>query len=153
MIRWILLNCLWIAGCAGSYGGESYPLHSSNEPSPGDVDEAMRAWETAPPPQAARQLSAQAPWNAPVRIRTPEDPRRRRAGRRVDIELHQASLPVALQLLANEAKINLVLGDGITGEVSLSLRRVDPLEVLEALVASRDLVLHREGVITIVRKH
>lgn len=112
----------------------------------------MRTWETAPPPQATRQLGTQVPWNAPVRIRTPEAPRRRRAGRRVDIELHRASLPVVLQLLANEAKINLVLGDGITGEVSLSLRRVDPLEVLEALVASRDWVLYQEGTITIVRK-
>jgi type II secretory pathway component HofQ len=70
----------------------------------------------------------------------------------VDVELHRASLADALQLLADEARLNLVLGDGIGGEVSLSLRRVDPLEALRAVVASRGLSLSQQGSITVVQR-
>ena len=108
--------------------------------------------ESAAP--ASRSLAA-APAGVPtetVRLREPAPAAPRRSGRRVDVELHRASLAAALQFLADEARINLVLGEGISGEVSLSLRRVDPAEALDALASSRGLTLSRQGAILVIHK-
>lgn len=110
----------------------------------------MSRWGAAPQAPSSRALAA--PLSQPVRIGAPPAPARRRSGRRVDVDLHRADLAEALQFLADEARINLVLGEKISGEVSMSLRRVDPLEALEALASSRELSLERQGAVTIVRK-
>lgn len=119
-----------------------------------DIDAAMnlpRA-STGAAPSSRTLQEPSAPLARTVRIAEPQQPRRPRSGRRIDVDLHRASLESALQLLADEAHLNLVLGDGISGEVSLSLRRVDPAEALAALAESRGLSFSRQGSITIVKK-
>lgn len=137
-------------GCAGSASAPAIPRA---EPSPAEVDAAMSHPRPAGEGASSRTLQEPAaPLAGAVRIREPSPPSPRRSGRRVDVELHRASLADALQLLADEARLNLVLGDGIGGEVSLSLRRVDPLEALRAVVASRGLSLSQQGSITVVQR-
>lgn len=148
---------LWVVGLAGCASAPDRP--APRAPSPAEVDAAMGHWsaaDTAPDDRAtvsSKRLAAP-PLDQVVRIGPPPPPppAARRSGRRVDIELHRAALPAALQLLADEARLNLVLGEGITGEVSLSLRRVDPSEALEALASSHNLTLDRQGSILIVRR-
>lgn len=101
---------------------------------------------------SARPLPALSPGH-PVRIAEPRSGHRTlRSGRRMDIEIHRADLGNALQFLANEARMNLVLGEGISGEVSLFLRRADPAEALQALAASRGLSLLHQGNILVVQR-
>ncbi|MCS6900050.1 MAG: hypothetical protein RMJ98_10435 [Myxococcales bacterium] len=148
-----LLAAVLEAGCLGT----ASPMHPASPPtaipSLEEVDAAMehlrRSEVLVAPPTSKERWG---PRTETVRIREPTPTPARRSGRRVDVELYRASLAEALQLLADEARINLVLGDGIQGEVSLSLRRVDPAEALEVLVASRGLILSRQGSILVVQK-
>jgi hypothetical protein len=141
------------AGCAGTATPASPVAPRQAEPSPEDVDAAMqhpRPTSAAPASRTLQEPSA--PLTGTVRIQESAPAPRKRSGRKVDVELHRASLTEALQFLAGEARINLVLGDGISGEVSLSLRRVDPAEALEALAESRGLTLSQQGSILVVQK-
>ncbi len=137
---------LGISGCAA-------PSPPRPPPTPDDVDAALALAASAPLAPSARPLPALSPGH-PVRIAEPRSGHRTtlRSGRRVDIEIHRADLGNALQLLANEARMNLVLGEGISGEVSLSLRRADPAEALQALAASRGLSLLPQGNILVVQR-
>ena len=149
----LLLVAALEAGCAGAAAPAAPVAPRQAEPSPEDVDAAMqhpRPTSAAPVSRTLREPSA--PLTGTVRIREPAPAPKKRSGRRVNVELHRASLTEALQFLADEARINLVLGDGISGEVSLSLRRVDPAEALAALAESRGLTLSQQGSILVVQK-
>ncbi len=79
-----------------------------------------------------------------VRLRpTPEpDPLARgprSLGHRVDLELSRAPIGEAFRFLAEAANVNVVLGDGVEGEVTLRLRRVTVRDALRAVAATHDL--------------
>lgn len=63
----------------------------------------------------------------------------------VSLALHEMDLPSAIQLLAKYEKQNVVLSPHISGNVSLSLREVQPAKALAILLASRNLTSLRMG--------
>ncbi len=149
-----LLTLLALGSCASTTSVDAPPRDAADV-SFADLDATLRrrADQEPTPSSAVRPLATTpAPLTTTVRIAPAAEPARRRSGRRINVDLHRASLAQALQLLADEAHLNLVLGEGLTGEVSLSLRHVDPLEVLDSVVASRGLVAEQQGSILVVRR-
>lgn len=53
--------------------------------------------------------------------------------RRIDVKLHQADLTEALRLIAHSGGINLVIGQGVEGQVTVELRRVTAFAALLAI--------------------
>ena len=109
--------------------------------------------EPVPPaaaPSAPRVLGVAVPRYQTVRIReagTP-DPLAagpRTLGRRVDLELSRAPVAEAFRFLADAADVNVVLGDGVSGDVTLRLRRVTVREALRAVAATHDLQTEWRG--------
>lgn len=130
---WLLLAC----------GGP----HQVAEPASRDLDGALAAW--AEDDASAREVTRIAPdprpLTAPVRIgeqaREPE-PRVGARGRRpIDVSFERAPLAQALQVLADAAGVGLVVAEGVEGEVSLTLRRVQPLEAMRALAEAHGVSL------------
>jgi hypothetical protein len=68
-----------------------------------------------------------------VRIGEPAAPPLRATGPRVDVAFEGAELGNALRFLAERAGVGLVLGDSLSGRVSLRLRHVRPLDALFAI--------------------
>jgi hypothetical protein len=141
------LSLALLAGCAP-------PPEAPEIRSPADLDETIRAW--SPPASEARSRAVASP-SGPLRetrdlAQASPPPRRRRSGRRVDVELNHASVESALQLLASEGGVGLVLPDALGGPVSVSLHRVDPLEALVMLAEAQGLRVEQQDRLFIVRR-
>lgn len=63
----------------------------------------------------------------------------RSLGHRVDLELSRAPVAEAFRFLADAANVNVVLGDGVDGQVTLRLRHVTVRDAIRAVAATRDL--------------
>ena len=74
-----------------------------------------------------------------------------RGGARIDVSFRQAPLSEALRLLASQARLQLVIADDLSGEVSLRLRRVRPYDALLALAEAHGADVLRDGDLVIVR--
>ncbi|MEY2804097.1 MAG: pili assembly protein PilQ [Pseudomonadota bacterium] len=59
----------------------------------------------------------------------------------LDIDFHAMEVASALRTLARQGGINLVVTEGVQGNVSLQLRQTDPLRAMQALAQARGLVL------------
>ncbi len=53
--------------------------------------------------------------------------------RRIDVKLRHADLQEALRFLAHAGGFNLVIGEGVTGEVTAELKRVTPYDALQVI--------------------
>ena len=89
----------------------------------------------------------------PIRIapRETEPPRPRRA-HRIDISFQRADLVHAFQFLAEAGQFNLVLESGLTGQVSATLRDVEPYDALVALAEANGAKVEYEARIVSVRR-
>ncbi|MCC7538771.1 MAG: hypothetical protein IT379_21275 [Deltaproteobacteria bacterium] len=84
----------------------------------------------------------------------PIEPRSRASrvprGRRVDVAFREADLANALRFLASAGGLNLVLGDGLAGTVTVELRRVRALDAIVALAESHGATVEmREGIVLV----
>ncbi len=119
MRRWIIL--LVAVGCA-------------HAPSVPHVDaSALQQWEAAPRVQRPRNVRISRDEQVPDVRRAPLRRASSFRGARIDISFHRAPLSEALRMLADHAGVNLVMGDDVSGEVSMHLSRVRPLDAMEAL--------------------
>ncbi len=112
-----------------------------------DLDGAIASWAREDETGArARSLRGEEvrPLSAPVRITRERRPPARRA-RPIDVRLHGAPLASALALLADAANVGLVIGEGVSGTVSVDLRRVRPLEAMRALAEAHGVELTYVG--------
>jgi len=80
-----------------------------------------------------------------VRIERPRAGLPVRRGPRMDLRLERARLSNALRLLAEAANLGLVLGEGLDTEVSCDLRRVRPVEAMQALAEAHQIELRVIG--------
>lgn len=69
-----------------------------------------------------------------TRIVAPEPPPPHAGSRRrIDVKLRRADLQEALRFLAHAGGFNLVIGEGVSGEVTAELRRVTPYDALQVI--------------------
>ena len=114
--------------------------------------QAIAAWDRRAPP---RRSTVAARWDAAQqrRQRARAAPRRvRHRARRIDVRFHRAGLHHAIELLADEARVSVVVDESLRGEVSLRLRRVDPLEALYALAEAHGAQVRRQGEVLILAR-
>jgi type II secretory pathway component HofQ len=72
-------------------------------------------------------------------------------GKLIDLDLERAELGDALRFLADVAKLNLVVGDDVTGTVSIHLKQVAWDLAACAIAATHQLSLRLDDTILIVR--
>jgi general secretion pathway protein D len=65
--------------------------------------------------------------------------------RRLSIEVDNASLPEVLRQIAQRGHLNLVLNQAVTGQVSVSLHNVTPLEAIETICQISGLGFSKQG--------
>jgi type IV pilus assembly protein PilQ len=66
-------------------------------------------------------------------------------GKRIDLEVHRADVRHVLRLLADVGGVNLVVGDDVSGEVTLRLRRVTWTAALDAVLFAKGLEVEWRG--------
>lgn len=79
-------------------------------------------------------------------------PQRHGSQRRINLSLHRAELANALRLIAEAGRLNLVVEEGVTGEVSVELKRVRAYDALVALAEAHGAVVEPRGNILIVKR-
>ncbi|MCB9609202.1 MAG: hypothetical protein H6716_21595 [Polyangiaceae bacterium] len=147
MSRWLLLLASLGGGCAAAQS-ESAAAPSS-APSPAEMDQALAGYgapesgsdeatdSSGVSGASSRTLREPAPAAdrfAITRIVTAEAPAPH-AGtrRRIDVKLRRADLQEALRFLAHAGGFNLVIGEGVSGEVTAELKRVTPYDALQVI--------------------
>jgi hypothetical protein len=80
-----------------------------------------------------------------------EPPRPRRRGR-VDVSFQKSDMASAFQLLADAGRFNLVMAEGLTGQVSATLRGIDPYDALKAVAEANGVEVRYEGDVVVVKK-
>ena len=89
--------------------------------------------EAAPPPRFETRTIAS------------DDARLRYVGRPIDLDVKGADIHDVCRLLADVGKVNIVLGDGVQGTVTLTMRHVPWDQVLDAVLAAKGLRVERDG--------
>ncbi len=74
----------------------------------------------------------------------------RYGGRPIDLDLKDADIGNVCRLLADVGKVNIVLGDGVQGRVTLSMKRVPWDQALDAVIEAKGLRAEREGNVILV---
>ncbi len=150
MRRLVLLAVLLavvLAGCGAA--------PRSAQPAAFDLEGALSGWAREEDAEWRVTRIDPRPLRAPVRIG--ETPRvvapivGLRARRPIDVSFERAPLPDALRMLADAAGVGLVIGEGVTGDVSLTLRGVQPLEAMRALAEAHGVSLTFVGRSVIAR--
>ncbi len=72
-------------------------------------------------------------------------------GDKISMELEDVSLPMVLNMIAREYKLNIVLADNIKGEISLRLDQVDLQTALEAILYPNDFNYYIKNDVIIVK--
>ena len=70
---------------------------------------------------------------------------------RVDVRLRDADLANALRMLADAARVPIVIDGDLAGTVTLELRRVDPLQAIALIAAAHGARADRVGPSVVVR--
>ena len=73
--------------------------------------------------------------------------------RRVDVRLHEADLENSLRMLADAARVPIVMDGDVEGTVTIELRRVDPIRALAAIARAHGASVERENGVLVVRGH
>lgn len=151
MVRGAWVLCLVILGCSGARPPEPrHPVPIGGLP-PREATGPEKA------PSHARVLARLERRFETVRITPPHEPDPlargpRSLGHQVDLELARAPIGEAFRFLADAANVNLVMADGIDGQVTLRLRRVTVRDALRALAATQNLETELRGNILWVRR-
>jgi hypothetical protein len=85
-----------------------------------------------------------------IRASEPRRPRRRAP---VDVSFHKSDMASAFQLLADAGRFNLVMADGLSGQVSATLRGIDPYDALKAMAEANGVDVRYDGQVVLVKKH
>src|SRR4051812_9423347 len=145
MARWTRMACALLAvGCAEAPPRARAPASSSAD---------LGAWISASEDEGQARVSTlsgapspslAAAGPATIREHVHEPPRPRR-GKHVDVSFQGADMVSAFQFLADAGRFNLVMQDGMTGQVSASMRSVDPYDALLALAHANGIEVRLEG--------
>lgn len=133
---------LLLIGCASAPPPETT--------SPADLDGALTSWlagEDTSASRVARRVDPRPlrPLHIAQRETAPSP------GRPIDVRFERAPLTSALLLLAAQADLGLVVGEGAEGSVSASLSRVPPLATMRALAEAHGVELTFVGRTVIAR--
>lgn len=152
--RWRLevvwLSCvflgMWGGGCApgapaaGVEAPSAVPTREELDRALLDYDEDSRGGGSRPsaadgaPTRVLDEPRSPTPRFAIKRIVTPEPPPLHvGTRRRIDVKLRRADLQEALRFLAHAGGFNLVIGEGVAGEVTAELTRVTPYDALQVI--------------------
>jgi hypothetical protein len=138
-----------LAGCA------SRPISPHEPTSSADLD----AWvDAAEPSGPARSITLSRPLS-PALLHSPvtlssssaSAPRPQRRPP-IDVSFQKADMQSAFQLLADAGRFNLVMQEGLTGQVSVSLRRIDPYDALTAVAAANGVEVRYDGQVVVLKK-
>jgi type II secretory pathway component HofQ len=69
----------------------------------------------------------------------------RYTGRPIDLDLKDANIGNVCRLIADVGRVNIVLGDGVQGSVTMTIRRVPWDQALDAVIQAKGLRAEREG--------
>lgn len=136
----LTLAALGLVGCA-----ENPPIHPAV---PSRV--SIPAWAegdhgpstSAPPPIAAS--------SAPVTIGT-DAPASKPRRKKIDLDLVDADVPNVCRLIGELAGVNVVVGDGVRGKVTLRLHGVPWDEALDAVLLAKGYRAEHVGSVIVVR--
>jgi hypothetical protein len=126
----------WLDAEEPSGGARSVVLHRTLSPAPDEGTAGPPAWTRGP-------LTLSTPASSPAR------PQRRPL---IDVSFQKADMQSAFQLLADAGRFNLVIQEGLTGQVSASLRRIDPYDALTAVAAANGIDVRYDGLVVVVKK-
>lgn len=79
-----------------------------------------------------------------------EDSSPRWVGRPIDLDLKDADVANVCRLLADVGRVNIVLGDGVQGQVTLRMHRVPWDQAFDAVLAAKGLRAERDGNVILV---
>jgi type IV pilus assembly protein PilQ len=146
----LLIASLVALGCAA----RTPPPRTSSA----DLDAWTSAEAAAPLRSATTLRPASIPESPPDRWRSQTiaavitEPPRPRRGARVDVSFHRSDMTSAFQLLADVGRFNLVMAEGLTGQVSATLRGIDPYDALKAVAEANGVEARYEGGVVVVKK-
>ncbi|BDV43678.1 type IV pilus secretin lipoprotein PilQ [Geotalea uraniireducens] len=100
------------------------------------------------PPTVARDMSPDA---ALMAIATPTAGGKVYTGRRVTLEFSDADIRKIFQLIAEVSNLNFIVGDDVTGTISLKLVNVPWDQALDVILENKGLGMQREGNIVQIR--
>lgn len=81
-----------------------------------------------------------------------DEPLERPRGKKIDLDIVGADLPNVCRLIAELAGVNIVVGEGVTGVVTIKVRAVPWNEALDAILLSRGYRAEQVGSVILVRK-
>jgi hypothetical protein len=120
-----------------------------------DLDAWTSAEDAAPVTMGNPERVPQTPpdrWRSQTIAAVVTEPPRPRRGARVDVSFHRSDMTSAFQLLADAGRFNLVMAEGLTGQVSATLRRIDPYDALKAVAEANGVEVRYEGGVVVVKK-
>ncbi|CAN5321790.1 hypothetical protein BH09MYX1_BH09MYX1_50990 [soil metagenome] len=118
----------------------------AQEPTPNLIASA-----SAPTPQTSGPLpEAEPPPRFQTRTIATDEPSLHYVGRPIDLDVKGADIHDVCRLLADVGKINIVVGDGVQGTVTLSMRHVPWDQVLDSVIQAKGLRMEREGNVILV---
>jgi hypothetical protein len=128
-------------------------------PPPRTSSADLDAWtsaEDAAPLRSTTTLRPALPtadrWRSQTIAAVVTEPPRPRRGARVDVSFHRSDMTNAFQLLADAGRFNLVMAEGLTGQVSATLLGIDPYDALKAVAEANGVEVRYEGGVVVVKK-
>jgi hypothetical protein len=121
---------------------------SSEAPPPraGDVD-VPRWAEGTPPPKSTKVATTTTPTSLGN-----DEPKRPAHGKKIDLDVVSADLPNVCRLIGELAGVNIVVSDGVTGNVTIKMRGVPWNEALDAILLSKGYHAEQVGSVIVIRK-
>jgi type II secretory pathway component HofQ len=106
--------------------------------------------EPCPEPEPAESFARTVP-RYETRVIGTESRGPRFVGRAIDLDLKDADIGNVCRLLADVGKVNIVLADGVQGNVTLMMRHVPWDQALAAVIEAKNLDAERDGNVIIVK--
>lgn len=117
---------------------------------PAELDAPRVAAELAPPAETDRPTAAAARSQL-VSPAVPVDGKKVYTGRRVTLEFSDADIRKIFQLIAEVSNLNFIVGDDVTGTISLKLVNVPWDQALDVILDNKGLGMQRDGNIVQIR--
>ncbi|GLI37057.1 type IV pilus secretin PilQ family protein [Geobacter hydrogenophilus] len=110
---------------------------------------------TAPPVASESTMPAESERPAPVVVKSqavsPGDGKKVYTGRRITLEFSDADIRKIFQLIAEVSNLNFIVGDDVTGTISLKLVNVPWDQALDVILENKGLGMQRDGNIVQIR--
>jgi hypothetical protein len=108
---------------------------------------AKKSIPEPPPPGASGER-----WASRTISERGAEPTRPRRRPLVDVSFQRSDMASAFQLLADAGGFNLVMAGGLAGQVSATLRRIDPFDALKAVAEANGVEVRYEGQVVVLKK-